>query len=163
MITGESFDLRRIGEVLRETRESKGLSLGDVSDPLFLTKSTLGAIESGHWEVLPHPVYVKGYIKSYAGYLDVSQQIEEHLCPAEASRGEGRAMVPAARSREATIPEGSAGHFWLLPLKGIALLCSSVVGLAFGMTSPTLPPLQETPFECLKGLITAVQTMVISL
>ena len=73
------FDLSRVGELLRGAREKKGLSLGDVSQTLFLTKSTVKAIESGQWGELPDPVYVKGYAKSYASALDIGKRVEELL------------------------------------------------------------------------------------
>jgi hypothetical protein len=46
---------------------------------LFVKKSTLGAIESGCWDTLPHPLYVKGYVKSYASYLGISRSLAAHL------------------------------------------------------------------------------------
>src|SRR5208283_2628157 len=85
-----SFDLRRIGGILREARERKGLSLSDVAEFLFIKKSTVGSIESGDWGILPHPVYVKGYVKSYAAYLGIYERIEHHLCLNRCARsGEG--------------------------------------------------------------------------
>jgi cytoskeleton protein RodZ len=159
-----SFDLRRIGELLREAREGKGLSLTDASEALFLTKSTLGAIESGHWDTLPHPVYVKGYVKSYAFYLDVYKRIEEHLhLPREVRSCEG--------STEAFgVPKGKGGpsqeygwprRFQGLPLKNLALLCSSLVGLAFGTTAS--PALRTTSSTGLKDGLMAFLIATISL
>lgn len=161
--TEGGFDLRRIGELLREAREKKGLSLSNVSDPLFLTKSTLGAIESGHWDVLPHPVYVKGYVKSYAHYLGVYKRVEEHLHPVETSESEGRDPFPGPRSSESDRGDQWMHCFWRVPLKNLALLCSSAVSLAFGMTMSTLPAFQEGSTAGLKDLIMAFRVVVTSL
>jgi hypothetical protein len=65
--------------MLRQTRETKGASVADAAEALFVKKSTVGAIESGCWERLPHPLYVKGYVKSYASYLGIVEAIETHL------------------------------------------------------------------------------------
>jgi cytoskeletal protein RodZ len=70
------FDLCRIGELLRQTREEKGLSFEEVSEALFIRKRVIGAIEAGDWDNLPHPVYVKGYVTQYAAFLDVRTPLE---------------------------------------------------------------------------------------
>ena len=70
------FDLCRIGELLRQTREEKGLSFEEVSEALFVRKRVIGAIEAGDWDNLPHPVYVKGYVTQYAAFLDITGLLE---------------------------------------------------------------------------------------
>ena len=67
-----SLDLCRIGQLLKEAREGRGLTLEEVSEALFLRKRVLGAIEAGDWDNLPHPVYVKGYVTQYASFLDIA-------------------------------------------------------------------------------------------
>jgi cytoskeletal protein RodZ len=73
---GMPFDLCRIGELLRQTREEKGLSFEEVSEVLFIRKRVIGAIEAGDWDNLPHPVYVKGYVTQYAALLEVRGLLE---------------------------------------------------------------------------------------
>ncbi len=53
------FNLCRIGQLLRETREKRGITLNEASNALFIRKRVIGAIEAGDWDNLPHPVYVK--------------------------------------------------------------------------------------------------------
>jgi cytoskeleton protein RodZ len=83
------FDLCKIGQLLRDAREEKGLTLDEVSDALFIRKRVTGAIESGDWESLPHPVYVKGYVNQYAALLNIVDLLEaeilstENQCPSE--------------------------------------------------------------------------------
>ncbi len=83
------FDLCRIGELLRETREEKGLSFEEVSEALFIRKRVIGAIESGDWNSLPHPVYVKGYITQYAAFLNIADLPEP-----DAAMGEDESQAP---------------------------------------------------------------------
>lgn len=66
------FDLCRIGQLLKEAREEKGLTLENVSEALFVRKRVIGAIEAGDWNNLPHPVYVKGYVTQYASFLNIA-------------------------------------------------------------------------------------------
>ncbi|HAR96523.1 MAG TPA: hypothetical protein DCR97_11260 [Deltaproteobacteria bacterium] len=74
-----SLDLLTIGQLLKETREAKGLKVEDVSNILYLRKSIIDALESGNWEKLPHQVYVKGYLNQYASYLDVADKLAEAM------------------------------------------------------------------------------------
>jgi cytoskeleton protein RodZ len=70
-----SFDLLQIGQMLREEREERAISLSDVSEALLVRKSVVAALESGSWELLPHQVYVKGYVKQYARYLGMDRDL----------------------------------------------------------------------------------------
>ncbi len=77
-----AFDLAEIGPVLKAGREQRKLTLDDVSKALFIRKSIISAIESGNWEVLPHAVYVRGYILQYASFLNILDEIAPRLAPA---------------------------------------------------------------------------------
>ncbi len=68
------MDLREIGMMLREERERQGLSLDTVSDKTKISRSCLAAIEEGNDNLLPHPVYAKGFIKNYARLLGVDHE-----------------------------------------------------------------------------------------
>ena len=70
------FDLCRIGQLLRETRERRGLTFDAVSDALCIRKRAICAIEEGDWSNLPHPVYVKGYVTQYAAFLRLPNPFE---------------------------------------------------------------------------------------
>lgn len=78
-----AFDLCKIGQMLKNSREEKGLTFDDVSGALFIRKRVIAAIESGDWSNLPHPVYVKGYVNQYAALLDIADQLEAELMSAQ--------------------------------------------------------------------------------
>lgn len=67
-------DFQRIGSILREKREKKGLSIVDISDMLCIRKSLVQALEEGNTAILPHEVYIRGYLKKYAHILDISDE-----------------------------------------------------------------------------------------
>ena len=77
------FDLREIGQMLKNTREDKGLTLDQVSNALFIKKRVIVAIESGDWDGLPYPVYVKGYVNQYAALLNVTDLLEAEMISSE--------------------------------------------------------------------------------
>ena len=58
--------------MLKKAREEKGLTVDEVSSALFIKKRIVEAIESGDWESLPYPVYVKGYLNQYAALLRIA-------------------------------------------------------------------------------------------
>ncbi len=78
------FDLARIGQLLRETREHQGLSYEEISEVLFIRKRVVGAIEAGNWRELPDPVYVRGYVRQYAAFLDIADLLRKEVTSGEA-------------------------------------------------------------------------------
>ena len=63
-----------LGARLRRLREEKGLSQDDVVAQLNLKKATIQALEQDDFDTLPAPVFVQGYLKSYAKLLGVAEQ-----------------------------------------------------------------------------------------
>lgn len=67
-------EMLELGTLLREERERKGLSLEELSERIKLAPRTLAFIESGTKSELPHAVYVKGFVKSYAMILGLDPE-----------------------------------------------------------------------------------------
>lgn len=61
------------GAVLRQGREARGLPVEQIAEALFLTAATVRALEADDWEQLPAPVFVRGYIRTYARLLALDQ------------------------------------------------------------------------------------------
>jgi cytoskeletal protein RodZ len=72
---GMTLNLEIAGPLLKERREAKGLSFEDVSNSLKVRKSMVAALESADWTILPHAVYVKGYVREYARLLGVYDEV----------------------------------------------------------------------------------------
>lgn len=64
--------LRKIGEQLRQTRESQGLSLGQLHVYTHVPLHHMEALENGNWELLPEDVYVRGFIRVMANALGLN-------------------------------------------------------------------------------------------
>ena len=58
-----------LGNTLREARQQRGLSLNDVERAIRIRKKYLEGLEAEDFEALPAPVYVKGFLRTYAHYL----------------------------------------------------------------------------------------------
>lgn len=63
--------LAEIGQLLREGRQRKGLTLHDVQRATKIRMKYLEAIESGNDEALPPEVYTKGFIRAYANLVNL--------------------------------------------------------------------------------------------
>jgi cytoskeleton protein RodZ len=61
----------QLGDTLRERRLSLGITLPDASEHLKIRERLLQAIEDGDYSSLPNPGYVRGYVSSYARYLEL--------------------------------------------------------------------------------------------
>jgi cytoskeletal protein RodZ len=63
--------MQTVGQILRETREEKMLSLEEVEKAIKIRKELLEALESDNYKKLPPPTFVQGFIKNYASYLEL--------------------------------------------------------------------------------------------
>lgn len=63
-----------IGETLRSTREHRGLTIEQVARDTRISLRFLEALEAENFEELPAPVYVRGFLRSYANYLKIDPQ-----------------------------------------------------------------------------------------
>ena len=68
----DDFELG-IGTALRDARVARNLSLAEVSALLRIREAHLEAIELEDFEQLPGNVYVIGFIRTYAQYLELNE------------------------------------------------------------------------------------------
>lgn len=69
-----------LGQILRDEREKKHLSINDAAAQLKINPRQIQALEDGNLESLPHKAYAKGFIRSYAQWLGLSaDEINELL------------------------------------------------------------------------------------
>ncbi|MDQ1284113.1 MAG: hypothetical protein QG620_461 [Patescibacteria group bacterium] len=64
-----------LGEKLRKFREERRISLGEVSRCSRIKIEYLEYLEEGNYDNLPADVYVKGFLRSYAEFLGVDEQV----------------------------------------------------------------------------------------
>jgi transcriptional regulator with XRE-family HTH domain len=63
-----------LGTLLKAERERLGLSLEQVTEKTRMRAQVIEAIENEAWGSLPPPVYVRGFLRSYAKMLRLSQE-----------------------------------------------------------------------------------------
>ena len=57
--------LQELGQEINRQREAQGLSIEEMARRVKISARTLRAVEEGSLASLPHPVYAKGFIRSY--------------------------------------------------------------------------------------------------
>ncbi len=68
-----------LGELLRRARERKGLSYVDLEAMTRIRRTYLKALEEEKFELLPPPIFVKGYLKILAQALDIEEGSLLHI------------------------------------------------------------------------------------
>ncbi len=61
-----------IGDFLRSERETRRLSIEEVSSTTRIPRKALESLEEDRFEDLPSGVFVRGFIKAYASAVDIS-------------------------------------------------------------------------------------------
>ncbi len=60
---------KKLGEVLREAREHQGLDFAQLSEMTKLRPHILEALEKEEWHAFSAPVFIRGFLRSYAAAL----------------------------------------------------------------------------------------------
>ncbi|MBT9166842.1 MAG: hypothetical protein DDT19_00166 [Syntrophomonadaceae bacterium] len=66
--------MREIGQVLRQAREERGMTLEQVSSRTMIAKKYLLALEEGDFNLFPGEVYLKGALRKYAAELGLNKE-----------------------------------------------------------------------------------------
>ncbi|HEV3155322.1 MAG TPA: RodZ domain-containing protein [Candidatus Baltobacteraceae bacterium] len=92
-----------LGERFRAAREQRGLTLSEVAEHLRIRSVYLAAIEDQDWSAIGAPVYIRGFLRTYARYLglDPEEAVSEFAATSgQAAPGAAPGRSPALESRE---------------------------------------------------------------
>ena len=122
-----------LGRFLRQEREKKGVSLDSVVQVTRITRENLEALERDDFQAISAPVFVRGFLRSYANYLG--------LDPKElVSRYDSQTdLLRTPRAKET--PQPSKGENPVM--KYLAFLCILLAGVALSFyyfQKSSLPP-----------------------
>lgn len=129
------MNFQELGLALRHERESKGLSIKAVIEATKISRINLVALENGDRSSLPHPVYTKGFVKSYARLLgldadELSMVIDREYQAEEQDAGSVAYDVsPHAEKafHESDAPVKSKRSVWPSILIVVILACAVLV------------------------------------
>jgi cytoskeletal protein RodZ len=63
-----------LGEEFRSAREARGLTVAEVAERLHIRSFYLAAIEDEDWTAIGAPVYVRGFMRTYARFLGIDAE-----------------------------------------------------------------------------------------
>ncbi len=73
-LASEASSRSQCGGAIRAARESQGISVHEIASKLRLSPKQIDAIEADHFDTLPEPTIVRGFIRNYAKLLKIETQ-----------------------------------------------------------------------------------------
>lgn len=148
---GSDTETVSFGTWLRRQRELREISLREIADVTKISIRYLEALEQDRFDVLPAPVFAKGFLREYARYvgLDADEVVNSYLTgqeevePTEEPESRGR-------QRRGGRLERTSG---LLLTFAVVILLGVVAGLAYYMeraetdVAPDPPPIAAPPVQ----------------
>jgi cytoskeleton protein RodZ len=108
---------------LRTAREAADLSVDEVAHQLHLSREAVLALESGEFDLLGAPVFVKGHLRSYARLMELDErEIVAGYQPSEPEPEEFRTLSMHSEVK----PAASLSNFVLLVALGVIVLVAAV-------------------------------------
>ena len=91
---------QELGALLKFKRTEKNIAIGEVAERLKFSAKQIESLESGDYKGLPEPIFVKGFIKTYARFLGLdTDQITALLNEAFPSQVTAIASAPISESQ----------------------------------------------------------------
>lgn len=159
-----------LGSLLARAREARGLTLEDAERDTRISRRYLQALEAEQFEVIPAPVYARGFLRSYSQYLGLDpaealamfprEEDAEYQRAAEASAGPQRASKDSPVS-----PVSAARPSWKAaptpprePVPARAASRQAPLGRPAGIGSAARKPEQDPSWEPVIGIDIGVPT-----
>lgn len=127
-----------IGQLLKEEREAKQLSLDDIQEMTKIQKRYLQAIENNEFNSLPGRFYARAFIKEYALVLNMDYaSLLQHFDSEEEVEEETTQYSNVRRTRRSRAPKSSA-ILSFLPTIIVIILIIGVLFVAWTLTQKAL-------------------------
>lgn len=124
------------GYRLREAREARGLSVGEVAGALRLNEGVIRALEADAFESLAEPIFVKGYLNAYCKLVGLPAD----ECIAEYERAAGRPMPPPLTARRSTGEHLASASPPVMLVTWLVAAAAVVMVVLWWLARPEPPP-----------------------
>ena len=142
---GAALPPASLGPWLREHRTALGLGLDEVERETRIGRRYLEAIEGERYELLPAPVYARGFVRGYARCLGLDEEEALALMPRDLPLPPGLDPLPGLRRREGPPAVPALERRWLA-IGAVAVLAAAAVFLVRGPGLRDAPGLGAVPF-----------------
>jgi len=136
--------MAEIGSTLREARIRARIDITEVESATKIRAKYLRAMENEEWDLLPGPVYIKSFLRTYGEYLGLDTRMLTDEFRHRYERPSDHELRPVSslarererRTRAARVP----------PWVPVAAVVAAVVAILFvvGLTSPSSTPAPAT-------------------
>lgn len=134
--------MHSVGEILKQARLKKKLTLDDVEKATKIRKKFLAALEANAFDRLPGTAYIIGFLKNYSRYLSLDHTVMLALFRREFDDRRGTQILPTGITHPVDQPQ-----FVMTP-KLLAILTAVIVfmvflgyllvGYRFAVSAPTI-------------------------
>ncbi len=90
------------GELLRAARQAAGLTLQQVADATKMRADRVQAVEEGNYQVFSAPVYVRGFVRTYARLVHADEAAVLAALESELARCKHLREPPSLTGQEST-------------------------------------------------------------
>ena len=134
-----------LGERFRAAREARGLTLSEVAEQIRIRSVYLGAIEDENWAVIGAPVYIRGFLRTYARFL----ALDSEQAVAAFNELTAGAVVPVSTDPPQVprrSPKGLQALIWIASAIAVALIAFVVYNeVAFQSRPPAAASPAQSP------------------
>ena len=114
-----------LGEDLRAAREARNLTLSDISERIHIRTVYLQNLEDEDWKAVGEPVYVRGFLRTYARFLGIDPEASVARFNASLPLGAATAPAGTAVGRPRLRPverRGPSVWLWVVGAIAVALV-----------------------------------------
>lgn len=104
-----------LGTLLVRAREARGLTLEDAERDTRISRRYLQALEAEQFDVIPAPVYARGFLRSYSQYLGLDPQEALDMFPRDDDYEPPQSATPRASMQQPVSALGAARPTWRRP------------------------------------------------
>jgi cytoskeleton protein RodZ len=119
-----------VAEQLRTAREAKNLTIQQIAEITNVRTDHIRAIEEGNYDVFSAPVYIRGFVRTYAKILKLDVPTIIAAVDAELGRTEKFSEPPPLTPQPRTIVDWVTLQFSKIDWPKAAILLGAVVVLA---------------------------------
>jgi len=135
-----------VGKTLRERRETLGISLEEASSRTQIKQEFLKMLEEEDYALLPDPIYLSGFLRRYASFLDLDGEAILACFQQELSKPLDSRFQPAERESPWPMKRWRRPLLWALFLAaGVTLLLIWICWISQQGGRAVLPSLSPAP------------------
>lgn len=146
--------MAEIGSTLRESRMRARIDISEVENATKIRAKYLRAIENEEWDLLPGPVYIKSFLRTYGDFLGLDSRLlidefkrryerpadsELRAIASTARERDRRRSTPGALSRLLLSPRSVIGVALLVIVAALYVIGSHSLGKSLRTGSPITP------------------------